>query len=152
MAALNDLINQVEDKALRDRLMQEAARLTKQKKFGLVFEEHIPECTPLYGIGIKRGSIVAKKTGAINDVYRGTELGGDAAVCLRLASGESETVVLPELVPVAQFGEPIYPALQPIAAVENAPDSDLWHNLIEADNYHALQLLEYLYPKQVDCI
>ena len=24
--------------------------------------------------------------------------------------------------------------------------------LIEADNYHALQLLEYLYPKQVDCI
>ena len=80
MAALNDLINQVEDKALRDRLMQEAARLTKQKKFGLVFEEHIPECTPLYGIGIKRGSIVAKKTGAINDVYRVTELGGDAAV------------------------------------------------------------------------
>lgn len=31
MAALNDLINQVEDKTLRERLMQEAARLTKQK-------------------------------------------------------------------------------------------------------------------------
>jgi adenine-specific DNA-methyltransferase len=28
----------------------------------------------------------------------------------------------------------------------------LWHILIEADNYHALQLLEYLYPKKVDCI
>lgn len=152
MAALNDLINQVEDKALRERLMQEAARLTKQKKFGLVYEEHIPECTPLYGIDIKRGGTVAKKTGAINDVYRVTELHGDEAVCLRLASGESETVALSELVPVAKFGEPIYPALQPIAAVENAPDSDLWHTLIEADNYHALQLLEYLYPKQVDCI
>jgi Adenine specific DNA methylase Mod len=42
--------------------------------------------------------------------------------------------------------------LQPIAAVENAPDSNLWHTIIEADNYHALQLLEYLYPKKVDCI
>ena len=34
----------------------------------------------------------------------------------------------------------------------NAPDSDLWHTLIEADNYHALQLLEYLYAEKVDCI
>ncbi len=37
MAALTDLINQVEDKALRERLLQEAERLSKQKKFGLVF-------------------------------------------------------------------------------------------------------------------
>jgi adenine-specific DNA-methyltransferase len=152
MAALNDLINQVEDKTLRERLMQEAARLTKQKKFGLVFEEHIPECTPLYGIEIKRGSTVAKKAGAINDVYRVIKINSDKAECLRLASGEKETIALSELVPVAKFGEPIYPTLQPIDKVENAPDSDLWHTLIEADNYHALQLLEYLYPKQVDCI
>ena len=34
----------------------------------------------------------------------------------------------------------------------NAPNSDLWHTLIEADNYHALQLLEYLYAGKVDCI
>ncbi len=152
MAALNDLINQVQDKALRERLMAEAARLTKQKKFGLVFEEHIPECTPLYGIEIKCGSTVAKKTGAINDMYRVTKINGGDAVCLHLASGESETIALSDLVPVAKFGEPIYPTLQPIDKVKNAPDSDLWHTLIEADNYHALQLLEYLYPQKVDCI
>jgi adenine-specific DNA-methyltransferase len=152
MAALNDLINQVQDKALRERLMAEAARLTKQKKFGLVFEEHIPECTPLYGIEIKCGSTVAKKPGAINDMYRVTKINGGDAVCLHLASGESETIALSDLVPVAKFGEPIYPTLQPIDKVKNAPDSDLWHTLIEADNYHALQLLEYLYPQKVDCI
>ena len=152
MAALNDLINQVQDKALRERLMAEAARLTKQKKFGLVFEEHIPECTPLYGIEIKCGSTVAKKTGAINDMYRVTKINGGDAVCLHLASGESVIIALSDLVPVAKFGEPIYPTLQPIDKVENAPDSDLWHTLIEADNYHALQLLEYLYPQKVDCI
>ena len=57
-----------------------------------------------------------------------------------------------ELVCIAQFGEPIYPYLQPLDMVCNAPDSDLWHTLIEADNYHALQLLEYLYAGKVDCI
>lgn len=36
--------------------------------------------------------------------------------------------------------------------VQNAPESDLWHTLIEADNYHALQTLVYLYPGMVDCI
>ncbi|RFT36948.1 site-specific DNA-methyltransferase, partial [Bifidobacteriaceae bacterium NR015] len=39
-----------------------------------------------------------------------------------------------------------------IDSIENAPDSSLWHTLIEADNYHALQLLGYLYEGQVDCI
>lgn len=57
-----------------------------------------------------------------------------------------------DIVAVAEFGEPIYPTLKPLDFVENAPDSDLWHTLIEADNYHALQLLEYLYAEKVDCI
>lgn len=46
MATLTALINQVEDKSLRKRLLQEAGCLSKQKKFDLVFEEHIPKCTP----------------------------------------------------------------------------------------------------------
>ena len=56
------------------------------------------------------------------------------------------------MVSVAEFGEPIYPYLEPLDSVENAPDSGLWHTLIEADNYHALQLLDYLYHGKVDCI
>lgn len=40
MAAINDLIAQVENPELRARLEQEVARLNKQKKFGLVFEAH----------------------------------------------------------------------------------------------------------------
>lgn len=68
------------------------------------------------------------------------------------ATGEKSERPLDTLVAVAQFGEPIFPSLIPMDSVENAPDSNLWHTLIEADNFHALQLLEYLYPKQVDCI
>jgi adenine-specific DNA-methyltransferase len=152
MAAINDLLRQIPDTTLRSRLEQEFARISKNKKFGLVFEEHIPECTPLYDVAIKRGSTVARKTGHINDVYTVLKLDVDTALCLNKATGDTVTIPLTELVSVAQFGEPIFPMLQPIASVENAPDSNLWHTLIEADNYHALQLLEYLYPKQVDCI
>jgi adenine-specific DNA-methyltransferase len=152
MAAINDLLRQIPDSTLRNRLEQEFARISKNKKFGLVFEEHIPECTPLYEVPIKRGSTVAQKTGHINDVYTVLKLDGDIALCRNKVTGNTEDIPVTDLVSVAQFGEPIFPTLQPIDAVENAPDSDLWHSIIEADNYHALQLLEYLYPKKVDCI
>ena len=47
MAAINDLINQIQDVELRERIQKEVNKLSKQKKFGQVFEEHMPECTPL---------------------------------------------------------------------------------------------------------
>ena len=95
MSAINDLIAQIEDEGLRQKIDAELIRLLKQKKFGLVFEEHQPE-------GLDEG--------------------------------------------------PIYPTLQVLDQVQKAPDKLLWHALIEADNYYALQLLAYLYPGMVDCI
>ena len=95
MAAINDLIAQIKDDDLRNRIDAELKRLLKQKKFGLVFEDHMPE-------GLNEG--------------------------------------------------PIYPTLRIMDQVLHAPDKDLWHALIEADNYYALQLLAYLYPGMVDCI
>ncbi|MBR5529397.1 MAG: hypothetical protein IKU57_02865 [Oscillospiraceae bacterium] len=77
---------------------------------------------------------------------------GDTAVCVPKDGGDAVMLSLSDLVTVAEFGEPIYPCLEPLDSVCNAPDSDLWHTLIEADNYHALQLLEYLYAGKVDCI
>lgn len=152
MAAINDLIAQIEDIALRERIAKEVDRLSKQKKFGLVFEEHLPECTPLYDIPVKAGALVAKKAGEVNDVYKVLCIEDNTAQCLHRESKEIADIPLDDLVTVAEFGEPIYPYLKPIDTVCNAPDSDLWHTLIEADNYHALQLLEYLYAGKVDCI
>jgi len=152
MAAIHDLLAQVQDEALRTRLEQEINRLSKQKKFGLVFEEHLPECTPLYDIPVKKGSIVAKKAGAVNEMYEVSSIKDGVAICYHRVTAEKEEIPVDELVCVSQFGEPIYPYLKPIDSVCNAPDSDLWHTLIEADNYHALQLLEYLYAGKVDCI
>ena len=152
MALLQDLIQQIDDPVLRERILQETDKLIEQKKFGLVFEEHLPECTPLYSMPIRVGSKVALKTGYVSDIYTVLRIDGDNTICDRRETHEQKTFRLDEIVVVAEFGEPIYPTLTPIDAVENAPDSDLWHTLIEADNYHALQLLEYLYAGKVDCI
>ena len=45
MAAINDLIAQIEDIALRERIAKEVDRLSKQKKFGLVFRVELPSVT-----------------------------------------------------------------------------------------------------------
>ena len=152
MAAINDLIAQIENPELRARIQAEVDRMNKQKKFGLVFEEHLPECTPLYDIPVKRGALVALKTGKVSEVYRVLKIKGDEAECKKKDADEIATFKVNELVTVAEFGDAIYPYLKPMDSVCNAPDSNLWHTLIEADNYHALQLLEYLYAGKVDCI
>lgn len=95
MAAINDLVAQIKDEALRRQIEAELKRVIKHKKFGLVFEDHLPE-------GLNDG--------------------------------------------------PIYPGLEVVDSVRHAKDDQLWHALIQADNYYALQLLAYLYPASVDCI
>ena len=152
MALLQDLIKQIDDPSLRRRIMEEVGKLTKQKKFGLVFEEHLPECTPLYDVDIKNGSKVALKTGKVSDIYLVNSIEDGKAICEHRADHAEAEFALEDIIAVAEFGEPIYPYLKPIDTVCNAPDSELWHTLIEADNYHALQLLEYLYAGKVDCI
>ena len=101
---------------------------------------------------MKAGRKAALKTGHVNDFYTVLKIEDGVATCLNKDKSATAEFPVEELVCVAEFGEPIYPYLKPIDTVCNAPDSDLWHTLIEADNYHALQLLEYLYAGKVDCI
>lgn len=128
--------------------------MAKQKKFGLVFEDHIPEGTPLYDMPIEKGCNVMRRDSKDDKtIYVVLKIEGDTAVCIKPErKDEAVTFELKDIVRVAKFGESIYPYLKPLDSVCNAPDSDLWHTLIEADNYHALQLLEYLYAGKVDCI
>ena len=153
MALIQDLIKQINDPILRDRILTEVDKLSKQKKFGLVFEEHLPECTPLYDMPIKRGSKVALKAGKVNDFYTVISIEGENVFCTDKEGKEFIKFLKNDVVPVAEFGEPIYPYLQKIDSIYNSYDAELpTHALIQADNYHALQLLEYLYAGKVDCI
>ena len=83
MAAINDLIAQIQDAELRNKIEQEVNRMNKQKKFGLVFEEHLPECTPLYEMPVNCGSNVALKFGNINDIYRVIAINNEKALCMK---------------------------------------------------------------------
>lgn len=152
MSALKDLISQIENPELRSRVQQEVDRLLGQKKFGLVFEDHLPEAVQLAEAPIRRGSRVALRTASPSDAMIVKAIDGDKATCFHLMKKEDVTVAIRDLVAVAQFGEPIYPYLKIMDKVKNAPNMDVWHTLIEADNYHALQLLAYLFPRKVTCI
>lgn len=157
MAAINDLIARIQDPELRMRIEKEVKDLTKQKKFGLVFENHIPEMTLLYDYPISRGCIVICKSDDDKNLsedilWEVKKISKSKATCVHTVTNDEQTFNISDLICVAKNGEPIYPCLKFIDSVQKAPDSDLWHTLIEADNYHALQLLAYLYPGMVDCI
>jgi adenine-specific DNA-methyltransferase len=151
MAAIEDLIKQVADPGLREQLAAEVARFKATKKFGLVFEEHLPELVRLPGLPVRNGIRVVKKdnSGATYRVLSTSN--GQKIRIVPEAGGAEETVERSSVVVAKAFGEPIYPALIPVDAVERAPGKP-WHILINADNYHALQLLLYGYEGKVDVI
>lgn len=152
MAELHELIEKIENPELRAQIAEAAKRALKHKQFGLVFEEHLPECTPLYDIPVRKGLKVSVRNGKANETYTVLKIENGMATCLPKNSKEAVQFAVTDLVTTAELGDPIYPCLQPLGEVCNAADSKLWHTLIEADNYHALQLLEYLYAGKVDCI
>lgn len=122
MAAINDLIDRISDPELRRRISDEVARMQQQKKFGLVFEEHLPEATPLYDVPIKRKSLVAEKDGFFKVFYRVKRIDGEKLICETQDDKHEEVCFEKEkMVTVAMFGDPIYPYLEPIDEVQNAP-------------------------------
>jgi adenine-specific DNA-methyltransferase len=159
MAAIHDLLKQITDPKLRDRIALEWEQATRHKKFGLVYEQHLPEVVPIYSAKPRRGDLVAKRNGPLTETWRVRRIEGSTAHLTEARQagakegvGESITSPITELLVVKQFGDPIFPTLVPMDAVQNGPADAPWHTLIEADNYHALQLLEYLYAGKVDCI
>lgn len=163
MSAIDTLIAQISDPRLRERLAAEWDNAKKEKKFGLVFEDHLPELLPLHGAKPRKGDLVCRRQGALKDVWQIKSIHAGVATCVKpsneahpseptRAAAEPVQFMVDELLVVREFGEPIFPALVPVDAVANGPLDAPWHTLIEADNYHALQLLDYLYAGQVDCI
>jgi adenine-specific DNA-methyltransferase len=157
MARIEEKIAEISDPALRLSIAEEVANLKKHTRFGLVFEEHQPEFVPIYGKKIKRGERVAKKTGGLDVIWRVISIKNAQALCELEKRNESntgirETFPVEQLVIIRSMGEPIYPSLTPVDSVKNGDPSVPHHILIEADNYHALQLLLFPHEGKVDCI
>jgi adenine-specific DNA-methyltransferase len=149
---IQELLNEVQDPRLKERLLSAIEELRKTKKFGLVFEEHLPELLPIYSAKVRSHARVARKEGRLSETFIVERVAkGLATVRPEQRKGEHENIPVAELVVVKRFGEAIFPALRHVESVLRGGGAQ-HHTLIEADNYHALQLLEWLYEEKVDCI
>jgi adenine-specific DNA-methyltransferase len=163
LSAIHDLIGQIGDPRLRERLAAEWKAASTGKKFGLVFEDHLPELLALPRAKPRRGDLVCRRQGALKEVWQVKSVKDGVVTAVRpqdethpseptRATAETVNFAVDEVLVVREFGEPIFPSLAPVDAVQNGDPAGPWHTLIEADNYHALQLLDYLYAGKVDCI
>ena len=129
MAAFKDLLKRVTDPTLRGQLEEEFKRATKNKKFGLVFEEHRPEYTALYGVTVKAGMSAVVNGEKDAAVLKVLSVKKDIASCFNAADRTMEEHPVGDLVAVAQFEDPIFPVLTPVDEIENAPCNPApWHN------------------------
>ena len=154
MAHLDELIADIKDRSLREKIEGAVAEVKRHQRFGLVFEEHIPEITAIQGLPVVPGAIVQRRddTGAacLHRVAAVTTRG--IATIEPIEPGPSEHVPVRDLLVVKRFGDPIYPALTSLGVVHNGPPEKPYHAVINGENYHALQLFTYIYEGQVDCV
>src|ERR1700730_9370633 len=139
MAAIHDLLEQIADPRLRERIAREWEAATKYKKFGLVYERHLPELIPLWKARPRRGDLVAIRTGPINEIWRVRRIEHETAVLVRTdtltgqkSTGDRMQKPAADLLVVKQFGDAIFPTLIPVEAVHKGDDNAPWHTLIEA--------------------
>ncbi len=130
------------------------AEMKRRQRFGLVFEDHIPETTVLHGLPIQTGSLVQRRDDPLaRTLYRVMETTQQGQVTVEPTDGgEPEQVPVGDLLAVKRFGEPMYPALTSLGSVRRGGDEKPHHAVINGENFHALQLLVYQFEGQVDCI
>lgn len=81
--------------------------------------------TPLDKVPDCKGNTVALKASKVSDTYTILKIENGKALCLPKVAGESVALGVDDLAAVAKFEEPIYPYLEPIDTICNAPDSGL---------------------------
>ena len=171
MSRLSDLLRQARkvDPQLASDLESEISALQQRRTYGLVFEQHQPEAVELPGRPVRRGDKVRvlpqRGTLAVGDqrlwrVER-IERGGDGPIARlaeerpRWADEESEperqSAQADDLVVVAEFRDTIYPGLVETGRVERGGDKP-FHTVINAENFHALELLTYTHRHSIDAI
>ncbi|NUK09403.1 site-specific DNA-methyltransferase [Streptomyces lunaelactis] len=143
------------DPALALTLTREVNALRESRKFGLVFEKHLPESVRLPHHPVKRGVKVARRSPAKGEeglARRVLKVVGAGADRVAHLAGVAEPVRVADLVVVRDFGEPIYPGLKSIGQIKRGEHNSPNHIVINGENYHALQALRMTHSKAIDLI
>jgi len=168
VSRLSDLLRQVEQKdpQLAADLAREVKEMRQRRPFGLNFERHLPETVELFGRAIRKGDKVRflaprgephksvdRKHWKVVGVARKDGERIAKLVPVKPSGPEPELVerAVSDLVVVAEFRDPIYPGLVSTGKVERGGDKP-FHTIINAENFHALQLLLYTHEGKVDAI
>lgn len=165
MSRLNDLIRQVaaSNPRLATDLQREISALADRRSFGLNFERHVPEAVELPGRPVRkgdkvrclpeRGQMPKKEDERLFRVLKTYVEDGNKWADVEALDDPDEgwSVLVDDLVVVAEFRDPIYPGLVSTGKVECGGDKP-FHTVINAENYHALQTLLYTHRGKVDCI
>ncbi|CAI9411639.1 site-specific DNA-methyltransferase [Aestuariimicrobium sp. T2.26MG-19.2B] len=165
MSRLSDLLRQARtiDPQLGKDLEVEIESLKNQRSFGLVFEQHQPEAVELAGRPVRRGDKV-RILPPRGDTSRGdqrlwsverVEGAKDTRVAHLVELGpeepETQAVLCDDLVVVAEFRDRIFPGLVETGRVERGGDKP-FQTVINAENYHALEMLTYTHRHSIDAI
>ena len=168
MSRLSNLLREVEiqNPQLGADLKREVEALSERRAFGLNFERHIPETVELPNRPVRRGDKVRflpkrgenpssvdrvlwrvdrihrTDKGRVADLVRQPDLDSDVSFASRAVD---------DLVVIAEFRDPIYPGLVSTGKVERSGDRP-FHTVINAENFHALQVLLYTHEGNVDAI
>ena len=148
---LDQLISRVDDDTLRARLSHEVDLLRGSRRFGLVFDRHLPESVRLPDHPIRKGIRVALRDESSTETWV-VEQFTDRTREIAVLSGGGGQRPISELVVVREFGEPIYPGLRSVERIENGPADAPRHVVINGENFHALQALRSTHRGKVDLI
>ena len=154
VAAIDDLLGRIADAALRADLERELAPLREEQQLGLVFERHLPEKVRLPGLAVRRGLTVEVRADPESPMWQVAKVEKGEAHLVRKADNGTvlkERMGLDALIVVQEFGKPVYPGLRSVGRVEKGGDKP-YHIVINAENYHGLQVLRYTCAGQVDVI
>jgi adenine-specific DNA-methyltransferase len=154
MARIEDLIDEIADPALRGAIARQIKLLKLSKRFGLVFEDHVPETVSLHGLPIRPGSIVQnrRKPEETARLQVLSAEGQKATVAPVGLDERVEVVDIADLLAVKAFEEPIFPGLTPVGEVRRGAEGKAAHTVISGENFHALQLVVYTHAAQIDII
>lgn len=148
---LDQLISRIDDDKLRARLAQEIDLLRGSRRFGLVFDRHLPESVRLPDHPIRKGIRVALRDESSAETWivdKFTDRSREVAVL----SGEGGERHVSGLIVVREFEEPIYPGLRSVERIDNGPAGAPCHVVINGENFHALQALRSTHRAKVDLI
>lgn len=173
MSRLNELLRELRTRepTLASDLEREVEALTERRAFGLNFERHVPEAVDLPGRRVRKGDKVrilprrgAGPTSGNKRLWRvvSIERSAGRATLEPLAPPKPDSAcddvdasprreALDDLLVVAEFRDPIYPGLISTGKCEHGGEKP-FHTVINAENFHALELLLFTHRGRVDCI